>query len=60
MRRPATEKDHRGTLKVRFLYRMKVAGATDGAAERSRQERRPQAREVTTPRLPRKADWLGW
>ena len=39
-----TDKDHRGTLKV-DLYRMKVAGATDGDAQRSRQERHDQARE---------------
>ena len=39
-----TDKDHRGTLKV-DLYRMKVSRCDRRAAERSRQERRDQARQ---------------
>jgi branched-chain amino acid transport system substrate-binding protein len=54
-----TEKDHRGTLKV-DLYRMKVAGSTDGDLNDLMSKGTIKLEKVKTVELPRKPEWLGW
>ena len=54
-----TEKDHRGTLKV-DLYRVKVAGATDGDLNDLMSKGTIKLEKVKTVKLPRKPEWLGW
>jgi branched-chain amino acid transport system substrate-binding protein len=54
-----TDKDHRGTLKV-DLYRLKVAGATDGDLSDLMSKGNIKLEKVKTIDLPRKPEWLGW
>ena len=54
-----TDKDHRGTLKV-DLYRMKVAGSTDGDISDLMAKGTIKLEKVKTVELPRKQEWLGW
>ncbi|MEZ5823129.1 MAG: ABC transporter substrate-binding protein [Xanthobacteraceae bacterium] len=54
-----TAKDHRGTLKV-DLYRMKIAGSTDGDLNDLMAKGTIKLEKIKTVDLPRKPEWLGW
>jgi len=54
-----TESDHRGTMKV-DIYRMKVAGATDGDLNDLVKKGTIGLEKIKAIDLPRKAEWLGW
>ena len=54
-----TETDHRPTTTV-DIYRMKVAGATDGDLNDLMKKGTIKIDKVKTVNLPRKDDWRGW
>ena len=54
-----TENDHRGMLTIN-LYRSKVSGSTEAPLADLVRNGNIKIEKVTTIKLPRKAEWLGW